>query len=435
MMVVLKDIHQRLRILGGGRSTHTLLSKQNTVHGPRNRIVGFSYLTPGAAAPASSPLSTAASCSIETSSLSSTSSRLQQLHQQRSHNDHHVLFSSSTNLAFVNSSSNNNTSLLLFGQKRFLSSTTGTADASVSSSSNNNSDGKTGDDNNKEEKKKKTDGNSSNIFLDNLGKIFLAVIASVILSLVRSSYNTSTRATLRNKLEDDAVLDPAEIDDLRIANSEFTPDIFRDVIKDVYAAFPTGTASYDDFVHVVRTTMARSKGEAFTVELGHLIDRVVADILMSKQDEGSSTGTDQSTAMPVSLWLATLSLALSSDVKDRIRILYEILQQEPGSSTASTSIMAANGESEPCVTISQVQDMVDYLQSSCQLPADTQIVPTEHKYPVQEWQRGGPKDLVPWEGTQRDLIDLRTFATILRSKSVCAWGECYHRKDFSNEEV
>jgi archaellum component FlaG (FlaF/FlaG flagellin family) len=364
----------------------------------------------------------------------------------------------------VHKSNFNNILLLLQHNRSFSTapSAASTATAARDSNGNDAKDSSSSNDSDKKEKKK----DESNIFLDNLGKIFLAVIASVILALVRGSYNTSTRATLRNQIEDDATLDPGEIDDLRVANSELTPDIFRLVVKDVYAAFPSGVASYNDFVQVARKTMAQSKGEAFTIELGHMIDRVVVDILQTKKAEtlehnqsvsmsSSSTTTmtsssDDPTTMPVSLWLAVLSLALSSEVKDRIRILYEILEQEPDrlslpdqASFSSVSEETVDGGSDdgrpasesPCVTIRQVQDMIDYLQSSCQLPADTQIVATDRKYPIQVWKRGNSKDLVPWEGSDRDVIDLRTFATIIRSKSVCAWGECYHRKNFDNEEV
>ena len=327
---------------------------------------------------------------------------------------------------------------------RRLQSTATTATASASINDDSKKDNTSKDDSNKSKDNKKKD--DSNIFLDNLGKIFLAAIASVILALVRGSYNTSTRATLRNQIEDDATLDPGEIDDLRIANAELTPGMFRDIMKECYATFPDRQkVTYDDFVSVVRRTMAKAKGEAFTVELGHMIDRVVVDIL-KKNDQMKSTHTEEvstteNTAMPLSLWFAILSLALNSEVKDRIRILYEALEQESSVQSTSSSQYSApdssSDQDQSCnnVTIRQVQDMVDYLQASCQLPPDTQIVATERKYPVQEWIVGNSKDLVPWEGSQNDVIDLRTFATILRSKSVCAWGECYHRKNFDNEEV
>jgi hypothetical protein len=39
--------------------------------------------------------------------------------------------------------------------------------------------------------------------------------------------------------------------------------------------------------------------------------------------------------------------------------------------------------------------MVGYLQETCQLPPNAQIVPTETKHPTQQWKKGTAKDLAP----------------------------------------
>lgn len=254
----------------------------------------------------------------------------------------------------------------------------------------------------KEQTTKKKD--DSNIFLDNLGKIFLAAIAGIIGMVVRSSTSTKYRNNVRDQIEVLSELDPVEIDELRIANSELTPEVFRTIMRDLVDRYPQDTCSYREFTRTTRTTMANLKGEAFTVQLGHLLDRVVADVL-DKYEKSADDG------LPLSLWLATLSLALCSSVDERIQVLYEVLEN-----------------STTPVTFSQVEDMVKFLQDTCQLPPDTQVVPTETKYPVQQWERGTPAQLVPWDGSKEDQIDLEAFYSILRSKSVCAWGECYHKK-------
>jgi hypothetical protein len=330
---------------------------------------------------------------------------------------------------------------------RSLSAITATTSVSSVSTSDNTTKGNNHDDKNSNTNNKNSHGssnssNSSNVFFDNLGKIFLAVIASVIATLVRSSAGTRNRNLLRDHLEDVAVLDPTEIDDLRVANSELTPTIFRSILQAVYDKFPNGTCSYHEFVYCVRETMARMKGQAFTVELGHLLDRIMVEVLKKDYDNASPDDPN----IPVSLFLTTLTLALSSDVRDRIRILYEILQKEQAHHQAQ-DFGNGNGDQDPSssstsrVTIAQVRSIVGYLQETCQLPPDAQIVPTETKYPTQQWKRGGPKDLVPWGdenesiGSAQDLVDLFTFASILRSKSVCAWGECYQKRKFEEEDV
>ena len=65
-----------------------------------------------------------------------------------------------------------------------------------------------------------------NIFLDNLGKIFMATIGTVIVTLVRSSKLGSHKTALKEDVEHSTTLDPMEIDDLRCANSDwFTPKL------------------------------------------------------------------------------------------------------------------------------------------------------------------------------------------------------------------
>jgi len=259
------------------------------------------------------------------------------------------------------------------------------------------------------QKKVKTD--DSNVFLDNLGKIFLATIAAIVGALIRSSYNTSNRNAVRDGIEDASALDPVEIDELRIANSVLSPKIYMDIAEDLYDCFPTGSCSYQAFTSSVRKTMMQLKGEAFTIELGHQIDRVVADILVKKK---VSVDDD----LPLSLWLVTLSLALNSSIEDRLRILYKVLEKE-----------------EQPVRFRQIPALVSYLQDTCQLPPDTQVVPTTTSFPTQQWEKGSPSQLVPWEGGDDDIIDLNGMADILRSKSVCAWGECYHKKSFQIRET
>jgi hypothetical protein len=151
--------------------------------------------------------------------------------------------------------------------------------------------------------KPKAKQDAANFMLDNLGKIFLTAILAVIGTLVRSSYNTTNKNTVRDSLEDTAAIDPVEIEDLRIANSELTPEVFRQIIKDLDQQYSHGSISYQEFILSVRTTMSHLKGGAFTIELGHLIDRVVAAVLKEHKKSADEE-------MPMALWLTLLTLAL-----------------------------------------------------------------------------------------------------------------------------
>ena len=298
-------------------------------------------------------------------------------------------------------------------------------------------------DNKDQQGKKKSAADEPNIFLDNIGKIFLGAIGAIIVALFRSSKATSYRTALRDYIENHALLDPLEIDDLRVANSELTVEVYERIMADVYSAFPGGRASYEDFVSVVMTTMRGLKGKEFTIQLGHLIDRVAIAAIekeseLEKQIEGAIGGSASDASemggdptkrqLPLPLLFTVLSLALQSDATNRVRLLFDALQKGSTSSEEGT------------VTEADIVKMVDYLQRSCQLVPDAQIVQTETKYPVQTYREGTPAELVGCakklmedDGLLREEVkdagryDIVDFHRILRTKQVCAWGECYRK--------
>ena len=256
--------------------------------------------------------------------------------------------------------------------------------------------------------------NDSNFLLDNLGTIFLTVIGLIIASLVRSFYGSTRKNTLRSQLEEASALDPVEVDDLRFANPFLSVSVFRSLIADVRQAYPSGQATYVDVVKTVRQLL-QSKHKIPTIELGHLLDRVALQVAEEKQ-------TTSNEPQSVTLWLVLLSLAMNVPVPDRIRVLYEILETDN-----------TDGDSSSPVTLLKVRDLVGYLQSTSQLVLDTQVIPTEsQKYPFQAYHRGTPDELVRWDGGGlNDPVDIDALASILRSKSVCAWGECYSKRKFT----
>ena len=289
------------------------------------------------------------------------------------------------------------------GSNRHLSTTAAPADVAAGSN-----------DKKEQEDKNKKNESKPNLFLDNLGTIFLTVIGLIIASLVRSFYGSTRKNDLRKQLEEVSALDPLEVDDLRFANPFVSVPVFRALIADVREAFPDGQATYRDVVHVVRKAL-QSKHAIPTIELGYLLDRVALQV---SQEAGITTAETQS----VTLWLVLLSLALNAPIPDRIRILYEIMETDN----------ATGGGSSSTVTLLKVRDLVSYLQSTSQLVLDTQVLPTENQaYPIQSYHRGTPDELVRWDaGGLHDPIDIDALAEILRSKSVCAWGECYSKQKF-----
>ena len=317
-----------------------------------------------------------------------------------------------------------------------------------SSSSNSNSNSST---DNKKEKKK----DDSNIFLDNLGKIFLSSLGIVLLMLFRSTKSSNSRIALRDEMENEALLDPLEIDDLRRANTDFTIDVWNTIVervKNEFIARGVSSVTYPQFLSLVMGVMKEMKGEGFTIQMGHLIDRVVIAELERRRRDDKNNNLDEVTSvnqesdeLPLSFLLASLSLALNSTVSDRIRVLYEcmrLLDTDGGGGEESNISSSSSNNNNNLVSEVQVENMIQHLQSTCQLVADAQIVETNSKVPYQTFRVGTGKELIRraregyggkkgQPGVTREVegpITMEDFHAILKSRTVCAWGECYIKK-------
>mmetsp|Transcript_9868 Transcript_9868/g.12489 ORF Transcript_9868/g.12489 Transcript_9868/m.12489 type:complete len:398 (-) Transcript_9868:220-1413(-) len=314
-----------------------------------------------------------------------------------------------------------------------------------------------------ESSSKKTVGD---IFLDNLGKVFLSTIGLIVAALVRSSMATTNKNDLRTKIEELASLDPFEIDDLKIANHDLDKHVMELIFKGVLEQFSFQSRNdigsgvdksdglgneddirhyqyqantrvkYEDFVNVVMNIMKGLKGEGFTIELGHLLDRVVIGLL-EKQELSHRREDDGK--LDLNLLLVALTLCMNGTIRERTEILFDIMTattiKSPEQSDASNG---QKNQSNQVVTEKQIIEMVKYLQDTCQLVPDAQIVESETKYPIQEYKVGTPSELVQMGKIMKkdELSDSALaedkgswtcddFHHILRSRAVCAWGECY----------
>lgn len=267
--------------------------------------------------------------------------------------------------------------------------------------------------------------------------------------LLRSTTSNNSRKALVEEIENTSLLDPLEIDDLRVSNSDFTIEVWKTIVEEVRSEFRgrEGGVTYPEFLTVVTRVMRGLKGEGFTVQFGHLVDRVVIAELerMQKEDDksdgGSMSGGEGREAtllrkeMPLPFLFAALSLALNSTVNDRVRVLYESMDTAEDTSEGEETTTVVSGE--------QVTAMIAHLQNTCQLVPAAQVVETNSKVPYQTFRVGTGSELtkraregyggkkgnagVTREGVE-GVCSLEDFHAILNSKTVCAWGECYVKK-------
>lgn len=261
------------------------------------------------------------------------------------------------------------------------------------------------------------------------------------------------------------------------------------------------TMTYTEFISRVMIIMKNMKGEEFTIQMGHLIDRVVLtdlvltdlnkrntndddnnndkeDVVVDGADANDDDG-DENPPLDLSFLLTVLSLALhTTTVRDRIEVLFDVMHAEHTSNDGSDSsttlgeegdmtrmnlsdttllldnkttttnnndannITTTNNNKETKKKVVQtrhIRDMIGYLQRTSQLVADTQIVETTTKYPAQIYKVGSPDELVALGmAMKKDMISDEAlldgrwscddFHHLLKSRSVCAWGECYTKK-------
>jgi hypothetical protein len=344
------------------------------------------------------------------------------------------------------------------------------------------------------------------MFLDNIGTIFFSFIGLVIASLVRSHYGTVNKNHIRDIIEEESMLDPMELHELRQANAAIIDIpmfhiIRNDLINVAHQRRRQQQAStnhtpsdsmnatlmltYDEVVATVLGTLTREKGrDNGTIQLGHLLDRVV---LGAYERRGLLLSSSQE--MSLSFWCVVLLMTVQCPVQDRIRLLYDSIivpsySDDPLATEPNNNILLPNAQDDHndmmtgqdddddakvVVHVDDVIEIVGYLQDTCQLAPDAQVIMTPVQYPIQQYERGQPNQLVVWkqkeeeqhqlekkDDTKRtsgsnvlpltssasslsskpettpkynnDRIDFDAFASILRTKSVCAWGECYNRK-------
>mmetsp|Transcript_17830 Transcript_17830/g.26562 ORF Transcript_17830/g.26562 Transcript_17830/m.26562 type:complete len:395 (+) Transcript_17830:117-1301(+) len=308
------------------------------------------------------------------------------------------------------------------------------------------------------EKKAKTPGD---VFLDNLGTIFLSGIGLIIVTLIRSSRGTSNKNKLRAHVESTAALDPFEIDDLRTANDQFTPQVFRDIqkaLKHKHGWTLDQKIDYKLFVSAVMLEMKEMKGEAFTIQFGHLLDRVIISALekIHQEEVQYAENEEEKEWLDVRFLLVALSLALSGSVRERVEALYSILIDDDDEDQDKVESGGFQGQVEAAIVDYQrkydsthgrvieekdVVQMVGFLQKTCQLVPDAQIIESDTKYPAQEYIVGSPDQLtfhgkeLKKEELSQDALEggergwsCDDFHLLLRSKSICAWGECYVKR-------
>jgi hypothetical protein len=320
-----------------------------------------------------------------------------------------------------------------------------------------------------------------------MGTIFLTIIGGIVAWLVRSYLNSQERLAVRNRLEATSAADPIELDDVRVANTNLVRlnvEAFQQAMELVQQSQQLNVSSLDEtgyrmtypqFVSAVRTALlhtihtdTKSDAAAVTVQLGHVLDRIALSMLQKISSslpdtvESPSRQLLTTVTLPLAQWWTLLSLAMDVESpRQRIPVLLQAMAMQSSSMSMSMGgtetdenalgTNALEDHASSTLTYDQVVELVSYLQASCQLAPDAQIVADmSRQYPLQRYAIGSPHQLVdlalatkaattatantmatkqqqPELQHEARLFDCQALEAILTSKSVCAWGECYRK--------
>jgi hypothetical protein len=274
----------------------------------------------------------------------------------------------------------------------------------------------------KPEEKKPEEEEDTSFLAKYGGKIAMAAMALSGVLLYRYFKSNSLRSEVEEDLIELTVLEPYEIHDLRVSNEISAAD-FDAISARMFELFPSQELTYDEFIGAV-SNIVRQK---FNRELKHMhyFDRLV---MGSTQVPGSKTlGEDATKAVvPLRRLLVAFSTVVNAVADERIVSLDRLMR------TSLSKMDHQNLSSAETVLL------IDDLARTWQIPGDRRTIENEKKpYPAQHWRvRTAEEILLRFKTTHTKELAAKEkpdeFSTaeldyLLKSGSVCAWGECYRR--------
>lgn len=212
------------------------------------------------------------------------------------------------------------------------------------------------------------------------GKVALGALG-IAIALIYSWYKGGVnRNNLEDELSEKAIIEPYEIQELRLSNGFISGQDFDDIVRSCYATCSPAGMSYREFIQFVKKHQQQQQQASvggmngggrsgFTIQSCHLLDRVVAGYVLrsasnvsmegdTSEGFSSSVGTDSSAASPattsfadVSLprgaLLTALNMTVNANFVERVDELFDIAHLE---ASANTGGFSSSGGSNSLVT-------------------------------------------------------------------------------------
>ncbi|OQR98403.1 aminomethyltransferase [Thraustotheca clavata] len=233
--------------------------------------------------------------------------------------------------------------------------------------------------------------------------VFGALILALGGYIYRGSKNRKYFEAIQNEIDDQTPISPYEAYELRSQN-EITPEVFEKVRVAARKFFPGNEATVHDFDLCLGSVL-----NGMQLKNLHHLERVLMSL--PKNEAGK---------VNVDLLLVAFSLAVKGDVDQRLKCLYQL--QVPQASSNK-------------ITRDQIESILDNTLTTFQIPAEKRVVAVDGKtYPFQEYAVGTANELLH-AAVQSAIKDktlpeeaptqytLEEFNLLMKSKSICIWGE------------
>ncbi len=199
-------------------------------------------------------------------------------------------------------------------------------------------------------------GSNDDIFSRHGGKMLIVFLAGVSGLVGRSFLGTSKSNALREEIEDERVLEPYELEDLRCENN-FDPSVFLGIRHRVETEFPDGKAEYPSFVGFVAPLLPKP------LVLGHYLDRSVLN-LRAQADAQGLYSTD--------LLLVGLCNAINTTIPERLHHLW-LLTKRMSTESGGSNDTALEDDQPPTeadvVSADSVSRLLDLMLQTSQIPS------------------------------------------------------------------
>jgi len=271
-------------------------------------------------------------------------------------------------------------------------------------------------------KRKGSPGDEETLLERNSGKVALlgfSLTVGLIWTYFKGNFN---ERDAEKSVASSQAVNVAEINDVRFRSESFSLRHFDTLCSKASTQFPSGKASYCDFISFVQ----RESQEAFRIAHGHLLDRIVWKHLSAIEP-----GMNNVTQLPVSYLLTVLNIAVATPPIDRAASLFNVARMMDVSRGDDT--VTDRNPTQLTISVAAATNVVEHLADSCQLPSEKQII-VKDKFPIRTYRKKTAAELLKsYDDAEKktrsdnDRLSKEEFIALIVSQQVCAWGECYRK--------